>query len=273
MEAFTKELLETLEADLEQAERIGDPTKRYYKCLDLTEASIKKLKAYIKKNPFPDQQAEIHYFKTIAPPFYGKSIYYNKVLDYTAEIISSLPEDISFHINQGMSEVRDFFSKEQHFIWYMNIRVDSLDHQFFIRGAKSFKRDELAFVIDRDFCPESYRLAQIIGYTAFLSHLEREKERLTNPQPLVPAKIAGMKLAFAGTNADATELIKAFVYEKMIVINGHPATGEQLREIFEWIFNRKLGDIHDTHSNNMKRKMDPTPCLNRMKRSLLEKKR
>lgn len=271
MESFAKELLETLEADLEHAERIGQPMKRYYTCLDLTEASIKKLKAFIKKNPFPDQQVEILYFKTIAPAFYGKSIYYNKVLDYVAEIISSLPENISYHIDQGMSEIRDFFSKQHHFIWYMNMRIESLDHQFFIRGARSFKRDELAFIIDRDFCPDSYRLAQMIGYTAFRSYLEYEKERLTNPQPPVPPKIVGMKLAFTGTNADATELIKALVKQQVIIINSHPATAKQLAELFEWIFNRKLGNIDDIHNNNMQRKKDPTPFLNGLIRSLLKK--
>lgn len=271
MQAYAQELLETLEADLEKIGRVGNALKRYDKSLELTEACIRKLSSYIKKHRFPDQQAEIRYFKTLAPPFYGKSFFFNKVIDHEVNKLSASKDDELWFIDVELREIKAFFAKEKHLIWYMNMNDNSMDQDFFLRGKRSFTRDELTLIIDRDLCPHSYRLAQAIGYTAFRSYLEYEKERLINPQPPVFAKFAHMKYAFAGTNADATELIKAFVKEKVIIVNGAPANGKQLGELFECVFVRNLGNLDDTHNSNMQRKKDPTPFLNRLIRTLLKK--
>jgi len=181
MEAFVKKLQGQLEKELNSVDPGKNAVKGHDHRIKIVRQAIDSLKEYIFEHPFPDQAAEIHYFKNVAPTFYGYHLYFIKLYNLELCRISSSKEEFLTYIEQELQEISLFFRANSDFCKYFHSGNSFLDEKYFTRKAQEYWIDDLSAVIDEEYCLASYRASWILANERYRKQLMQE---LRNPEPL-----------------------------------------------------------------------------------------
>lgn len=99
------------------------------------EASLEELKAYTKTHAFPDQQAEITFFKEVKPRFLKELFYFIELFYLEAFQPVGGRKKRRAYLQQALDRVSVFFDRHQLLYTYYRMNQSHLDHLFFLRGA------------------------------------------------------------------------------------------------------------------------------------------
>lgn len=182
-----------LESELKQIDcENPDILKKSEKSIYCISSCLKKLKGQISKSKFPNQEAEIVFFKEIKPSVYSKLIYFIKIFNIVSKRPNGSDKLQKKYFQNELSKHEIFFSENLEFYQYMRNNMTYLDDKYFVRGKVDLYLYADTFYYDADpgfSTSHDYKVARIIAndllsvYTkSELAAIDR-KEYLTNRQP------------------------------------------------------------------------------------------
>jgi hypothetical protein len=263
MQSFILELEGRLTRELEGLALETDPIIRFDRSRRRCKAAIDELKEYVLGHPFADKVDEIVYFRDLAPPFYIRFFYFNRLFHVELHSFGVDRDKHAAFLAAELEETEKFFRANAGFIEYHYAGNGTHDEQWFVRNAAGYSfPSELAAVLDPNFPCGSYLVSKLFSMRHSRKWLEERAQRVQQ-EGGGPGRdpFGGLRLEFEGSNADAGELIDAFSTRKLIKMDGKPLDTKALAKLFELVFKRKLGNIYDVLHSNRNRKKDPTPFL------------
>src|SRR5690606_17226230 len=108
-----------------------------------------KLKDYVLKTGFKNQQEEIHFFKNIKPKFIAKLIYYNTVY----KIETKKPQGAKAakkYLNEELNKLKSYFDNNLEFYKYYRTNNTFIDDKLFLRGKYDIKLSLDTFCFEAD---------------------------------------------------------------------------------------------------------------------------
>ncbi len=176
------------------------------------EASLEELKAYTKTHAFPDQQAEITFFKEVKPRFLKELFYFIELFYLEAFQPVGGRKKRRAYLQQALDRVSVFFDRHQLLYTYYRMNQSHLDHLFFLRGAgTALLWPDSTQELDPCFSTlHSHQLARLQASEALRDYLQgqlQQLDRLPEATPGAPRK--GMRLAWTASKASLIELAYA----------------------------------------------------------------
>ncbi|MDP4218366.1 MAG: RteC domain-containing protein [Bacteroidota bacterium] len=267
MQSFFLELEEKLKRELDGLAMETDPIIRFDRSRRQCNAVIDELKDFVLGHHFADKVDEIVYFRDLAPPFYSRFFYYNRLFHVELHTFGMDREKHAAFLAAELEETEKFFRANAAFIEYHYAGNGNHDEQWFVRNAVGYHiPGEMTAILDPNFPLGCYLVSKLFSMRHSRQWLEKRAQQLQDEGVPGRSSFAGLRLEFEGSNADAGELIDAFSTRKLIKMDGKPLDTKSLANLFELVFGRKLGNIYDVLHSNRNRKKDPTPFL----RSLAE---
>lgn len=213
----------------------------YEKVIEYILQKTAKLKDYVLKAGFKNQQEEIHFFKHIKPQFIAKLIYYNAVY----KIESKKPNETKSakkYINNELKKLKKFFDNNLEFYKYYRTNNTFIDDQLFVRGKYDIKLnlDTFYFETDHSFSTiGDYKAGKILANDLIQVYLEEQLHNIEQKKVL-----DNSTLNWTASKTALTELIYALSAQE-VFDNGN-ADIKVIAKTFERTFNIDLGDFYHT---------------------------
>ncbi len=137
----------------------------YEKVIEHILLKTAKLKEYVLKTGFKNQQEEIHFFKHIKPQFIAKLIYYNSIYKIETKKPNGT-KAIRKYLNEELNNLKRFFDNNLEFYKYYRTNNSFIDDKLFVRGKHDIKLslDTVYFETDHRFSTShDYKAAKIIA--------------------------------------------------------------------------------------------------------------
>lgn len=135
MRQFSEKLYQELKDELEivLAEEVSS-AKRLTTTLLIIRNKIKKLREFVEKQPFNNEEEEINFFKYIKPSFYSLLIYQLKLFTMESNKPCSDHKKLKAYYIKEMEFVERFFKHHGFHYEYYRLDASDLDNLYFIRG-------------------------------------------------------------------------------------------------------------------------------------------
>ncbi|HUH36071.1 MAG TPA: RteC domain-containing protein [Moheibacter sp.] len=272
MENYTyKDVLERIQKEERNVELISsniiDESRRLILVLqDL----LNKLKVYVTKYGFSDDDDEIDFFKRIKPEILGKLIYYNKV--YRIETLCPVNSGKMYHsyfTTQLSVFKRDYIeniSNSDFYRYYSSDRNDK-DRMYFKRGNINYHDglNSFAFELDLEFSTfYDYKVARIIADKLLYTYLMTR----INSEEILKISDNSKDLSWTNSQNALIELIYA-LYISNSISHGKISI-RKLASICQELFQTPLNDIHHAFHRMKTRSGTRTVFLDQLKISLEE---
>lgn len=232
------------------------------------EKVFENLKRTISTYTFSTEQEEITFFKEIKPRIFCKLIYYRKVYNIEMNRPVSGPDSIRSYLNRELENIHDYNCKRLDFYRYYRSGATHLDKMFFLRNVPHdteqyfdsfyFERDPL-FSTRGDF-----RVAKILAGDMLSRYLIKELMELDEEYH---ATRSDAHLIWMDSKTDLCEL--------MFALHAKGAFGKisltQLATSFQKVFNIDFNPNFSRTFYDMSLRNKPTPYLDSLTDSLLEK--
>lgn len=222
---------------------------------------------------FNDTDDEIYFFKYLKPRINSKLIFYVQLFDVEVKR-KDASKDIQIHyLEEVLTGLHKYFQENMEFCQYYWRKQTYLDHIYFLRGENNnirIHQDNLLSLVDPEFSTTyDQTVAKIIANERLVKYVENEIIKLKNNLGNLASEDAEdfhTDAHWSDTLTAMVELIYALDSVKA-VNNGHIEIKE-LVEIFEKMFNVKLGDYYRIFKEIQKRKKDRTKFLNSLVEAL-----
>lgn len=176
-------------------------------CLD---ALLRRLRSFTAGYTFPDEQHEIHFFKTLKPALRAMLMYHISLYRMEITLPASGREARIGHLKLAAAAIRDFYELNDAFCQYYRAGATYLDRRYFLRGAEYPVTERIVAGLDHDpaFSTGYDKLvAQIIANDKMQEWIESEYRRLEkagDTEDAVPVS------EWVYNKIDLTELLYAF---------------------------------------------------------------
>lgn len=230
---------------------------------------LSELKSYIKSHPFESAAAEIHFFKSVKPRFYGQVLYYSGVHLTELNKPAGDQDIIKDYFIREIQKINQFIEEHKDFYRYIRNGYSYLDNIYFLRENQKDPAFTDPFTTDRD--PEfstvcDYLLARISADKILCNYfVDQIKDAKTSDGK---SKIKN-RLEWTAQKAGLVELLYAL--HASGVFNNSPVEIKTIANYFSEIFHVSLGNIYKTYEEIRLRKKNRTSFLDSLRNNLLRK--
>jgi hypothetical protein len=228
METFTNKKMKALQEEIELYREMGIPAaKRLAGILSAVKGVLKDLRAHIAEHPFPDEAAEIAFFKIVKPKFVAEQLYALEL--YTLETNRPIGDELALkaYYEFELKHIRRFFKQHRFMHQYYLLDGHELDHLYFVRGAAApvLTTADLP-ASDPEFSTTAdYLYAKFIAYERLQEYLASLLYPSANTAP-----VKRKRLPWPGEKTDLIEL--AYALYCWLRFNKSERT---IVEIIEWL--------------------------------------
>ena len=227
-----------------------------------------QLKDFILQYQFKTEEEEILFFKEIKPRIHCKLIYYRKIYNIELNRPISGVDVCQDYLQQELGKLQDYIDKRLDFYRYYKSGATHLDRDYFLRGLRPLKNQYLdCSYYERDplFSTEcDFRIAKFLANDMLCQYIINEMMILEEHKLALRSDI---KLTWMDTKTDLCELI--FALHAKGSFGSIPLT--RLANYIQNVFNIELNSNFSRTFSDMCLRNDPTPYLDHLTNSLLEK--
>jgi len=244
-----------------------DNLKRNQLIIKAVEKELYKLKEFIIKYSFKDEDEEIYFFKKIKPKFFSKLLYYRNV--YKIEINHPIGSNkaIEDYYFKELDKLKDYYDFNKDFINYLRSGSNYLDDIYFIRGKDNHDLIHEYFFMDRDprfFTIGDVQVSKMLANNQLEKYLKNKINELSNKDENID--VPKVRLTWTGSKIDLIELIYAL--DTLKCINNGNINLKQIKEYFEIVFNLDIGPNISRAYYDMRIRKEKTPFLDKLKNEL-----
>jgi len=192
---------------------------------------IRRLRDHIRDNSFTSRKEELDYFKYWAPRFYGRLLYYHKIIGIATERLHVGTVAFETYLKKQLAGLEDFYYLHEDFCKRFYLRDNILDDRIFVcNPAENQMLDEIEIVMASDFCLGSYYASKLYANLRLRRYLEHQLN--LRPPPDAP------RLTFEADKIFAGEIIFLLYTSKCF-------GNKKLNEIAEWFqVHANTGTLH-----------------------------
>lgn len=271
MTDFATQLLENLEAQLNEIGVENDLIKAAENSIKATIIILEKLKTHFVRHEFENKVDEITFFKFVKPQFVSKLIYHNEVYNIESNRPFGGSKYLRKYFSSELSKLKCYFNENMEFYKYYRTGSVYLDKKYFVRGRYDIKLtlDSSYFQADNRFTTShDFKVAKILANDLLQVYLEKELLKLDNKP--VPYSISEKQVQkWTGSKVALIELIYALHAEG--VFNNGTTDLKETAKFFEETFEIDLGQFHRTFFEIRARKSERTKFLNSLRDTLVRR--
>jgi hypothetical protein len=162
---------------LQQLQSIGENTnmlQRADQAIGLARHAIHQLRDLVSTNEFPDDAAEIHFFKSIKPHITSRYIYYTEIKKFLLYMPLGGEERVQKHTDILLRQIEYFFDEHTEFYVYYRSGQTKRDGFYFLRREYEW---QINFNIHDAYNDQSFTtnydhtLAMLLAYTDLLDYI------------------------------------------------------------------------------------------------------
>lgn len=255
--------------DLEQ----DDPIKAAQLSIDVCRKANEKLKAFILKHKFKNQNEEIKFFKETKPKFLARLVYHLKIYKIESRKPNGSNEIRKKYLLHELDKLKHYFDSNLDFYRYYRTQSNYLDHKYFLRGKYDIRLtvDSFFFEADERFSTShDFKVAKILAHDRLQVYLEEELSNLDRKETnMITQDAPKVKLYWTESKTALIELIYA-LHSHGAFENGR-ADIKDIAASFEYLFGVELGDYYRTFLELRMRKTGRTKFLHTLMLSLTKK--
>lgn len=265
--SFDEHLIHTLTIRLQHIEKEeADLKKRLDKCINACWETLLLLRQQVLAHPFPDQAAEIHFFKKVKPVVLSRHIYYQLVHRLHLDLCEGSTQLITGKLQERLQEIDRFF--EENKVYYQYYRNDDTHHDelYFVRGKYDWKRCPHACDIGDDFTTSfDVKLAELMAYEL----LARYVEGLLNPKQDMAQSVPSVvsRLQCTASTANIVEL--GYALHLTGFFNQGKTTVKEIMTFLSETLGVDLQQYYHSFLQIRERKANVTKYLDELKANLL----
>jgi hypothetical protein len=256
MATYIESRIAELATDLRETETLEE----IFRGISLLRHALVEIRQYIREHPFADQAEEIHYFKTLAPPVYGRLIYLVKVSEISIERLHANEHRIEALLQLELAKTENFFTKHGEFCQYYHLNRTYRDNYIFIRNARENEMlDYIEVFMGDDFCVGCYWASRLWANQRLREYYTEALWKLKQPEGWPTGGVGGPEMQWTDSVSDLVELIYA-LHLKGSFNNGKAS----LKDMARWAsahFRIDITNVYDTVSSIGKRKKDTLKFL------------
>jgi hypothetical protein len=178
MAKYIEDKIAQLENALQETETLAE----IYRAIALIRTTLAAMKQYTRENPFTNPSDEIHYFKVLAPPVYGRLFYYTKMAEIGIEALHSNDERMETLLKLELAKTEQFFSKHGEFCQYYHLNRAFMDDRIFIRDARENEMlDCIEVIMADDFCVGCYWASLLWANQELRGYFNEQLRKLKQP--------------------------------------------------------------------------------------------
>lgn len=234
---------------------------------------IDKLKKFILRYKFINEEEEIHFFKYIKPQFISRLIYHNRVLNIETKKPYCGEKVLRKYLNNELDKLKRFFDNNLEFYKYYRTNSTYLDYKYFVRGRHDIKLslDTFYFEADHRFSTShDYKVAKIIAHDLIQVYLEDEITSLDRKELKPKAETNQVPAIFwTGSKVALIELMYAIHAEGSL--NNGKAELNAIADFFEKTFGVDLGQFHRSFLELRERKTGRTKYIDTLREKLIKR--
>ena len=237
--------------------------------------SINKLKLFIVKYKFKNENEEILFFKKIKPQFIAKYIYQAFVFSVESKRPHGCSKMVLGFLEEEHKKMHLFHNDNLEFCRYYRAGNDHLDHLYFVRGKIDFKisLDYYSCKIDERFCTHHDELvSKILANQLIEEYLKNEIESLHQQINSTSTNSKNAKISTLNWTAPKSAIIEIlYAFHADGCFNNGNASIRQIADIFEANFNIDLGQYSRSFIDMSARKTGKTKYIDVLKEKLLKR--
>lgn len=276
MKHFAQNLRNELDSQLQFIRlETGDIIKEAELSIKVLLSAVDKLKKFILRYKFKDDDEEIHFFKYLKPQFISRLIYHNRVFNIETKKPYGGEKVLRKYLNNELDKLKRFFDNNLDFYKYHRTNSTYLDHKYFIRGKHDIKLslDTFYFEADHRFCTShDYKVAKIIAHDLVQVYLEDEiaslgrkemKDNLKEENRSKPAVI------WTGSKVALIELMYALHADGSL--NNGKIELNAIADFFQKTFDIDLGQFNRSFLELRERKTGRTKFIDTLREKLIKR--
>lgn len=252
---------------------IDESIKRSETSIEIILKAIDKLKKFVIKNKFRNQQEEIIFFKQIKPKLTSKLIYHNRIFSIETKKPHGGEKVLRKFLNNELDKLKQYFDNNLDFYRYYRTNSSYLDHKYFLRKKHDIKLclDTFYFEADHRFTTtHDYKIAKIIANDLVLVYLEDELANLDRKEPNDKLQtVQHFDLKWTASKVALIEILYSF--HSAGVFNNGKAELKEIASFFENIMDIDLGQFHRTFLEIRIRKSGRTKFLDELKSNFIRR--
>jgi len=260
--------IESRIADLNAALQEPEDLLEIYHAIGLIRHALEDIKLNIRQYPFTNLAEEIHYFKVLAPPVYGRLMYFVTVTEIGMEARHSNRDRMEALFKLELAKTEQFFTKHGEFCQYYQLNRSHMDDRIFIRDARENGRiDYIEVIMADDFCVGCYWASQLWANERLLQYLNDQLRKLRQPAGLAPGGEGLAELEWTDSQTDLVELVYG-IYVKGSFNQGKAS----LSDIVGWVEHHlkiDTGNYYNTVKEIARRKKGPIKYIDDLRNRTL----
>ena len=266
MANFIKNRIAELEGALPDTATLQD----IHQSIDLTRKALLDIKSYLREHPFAGRSEEIHYFRVVAPPLYGRLFYYVKVQEMGVEGLLAGGERMEAFLRLELAKIDQFFDRHGDFCRYFHSQASYMDDRVFIRDAReNGMLDCVEVIMAEDFCVGCYWAALLWANQELRGYFTKELGRLMSPSVTGVAGSELPELEWTDSQTDAVELMYGLYLKGSF--NGGKATLKQIAAWMEGHLKMSVGNYYNTVKEIARRKKGQTVFIDEMREKMVKR--
>ncbi|HEY9125433.1 MAG TPA: RteC domain-containing protein [Bacteroidales bacterium] len=257
--------LKTIESEFSNILKISE---RSIVCIS---ACLKELKDFVSQNKFPNQEAEILFFKETKPAIYSKLIYFIKIFNIESKRPNGSDESQKRYLQNELNKLEKFFAENLEFYQYMRNKLVYLDDKYFVRGKYDLHLYLDTFYFDADpafSTSHDFKVAKILANDLLCVYLKTELALIDRKEFKRTDQVRKSKYAWTDPKIALVELIYAL--QACNSINNGLIDIKEIALFVEAVFDIDLGDFYRTYLE-IKQRQNPSKFLDALKTALLKK--
>ena len=240
--------------------------------MGLCNTAIIEMRKIVSDRGFDCTEDEIYFFKHLKPKVNSKLIFYIQLFDMEVKRRDACKEIQIHYLEEVLFEIHKYFQENMEFCHYYRRGQIYLDKFYFLRGNTNIRihSDNHVNMVDPDFSTiYDQTVAKIIANERLVKYVENEIIKLRNNQGTLSGEEADdfhSKAYWSDTLTAIVEL--AYALDSVKAVNNGHIEIKKLVEMFEKMFNIKVGDYYRIFKEIQKRKKDRTKFLNSLVEAL-----
>lgn len=235
----------------------------YDRSLELIKDALKDFKAIVMNNSFNSVEDEIVFFKEIKPFVLSRFLFLTFVIQHDNLYFIS-PKSAEFHVKKMLKEKKSFLAEYKTYIIQLKSCSLKKEGEYFVRNQFSPPICSVysEVLLNIQFCTFHSEILSIFkSYKLIQNFLDLKKENSTSTNIGIPLKWTQNKTALI-------ELIYALHYSN--AINSGNGSIKDLKNVFETVFNVKLGNVYRAY-HDFKRREIRTPFIASLRKAMENK--
>ena len=268
---YTNELFANLERDLNLVDlNDGNRLIQLETAFMMVDKTVEKMKIYLDRYNFQDQEEEVLYFKNYMPKLLSKTIFYSELFNIESHRPRGKGKMVKSFYEKEQKSVMVFMHENHSLLNYLEMNKSHFDRVYFLRNAQApiLKPNLFWHTLDTRYCTVfSLQIARIQGMLKVDEYLD-EEIRLMGKIESEQAVIRKIKLRWTGPKVNLVELIYALKFAG--VFNNGQASLNEISQTFEILFGKELNKYYRTFQEIRQRKGERMVFMNLCKERLEE---